>query len=310
MSTVTYSRPASTFNLNDWDGFVTVNIASPTHYQYARGTNVTDIYGSSLTYLVSGGFYRGMSSGTLQEIQYSKDGVPYFDISGINADAAVYTNYVNSQNVTGGRSLLLGGNDTVLGSAGNDQLYAYTGNDTYFGGKGIDTVIYDGGKNSYQVSGDTNLAKVTATGKTDTLFSIERISFGDGSVLALDVKAGENAGSAYRAYQAAFDRKPDVVGLNYWISQMDNGASLSQVAQGFVNSREFKALNPNNDQNSIINSYYQHVLHRSADATGYQYWSKAMASGMQPNEVLASFSESNENISNTTDALSHGLWLM
>lgn len=53
---------------------------------------------------------------------------------------------------------------------------------------------------------------------------------------------GGGAGKAYRPYQAAFDRTPDVEGLGCWIAQIDTGAKLFDIATGFIESDEFKAL--------------------------------------------------------------------
>lgn len=53
----------------------------------------------------------------------------------------------------------------------------------------------------------------------------------------------------------------------------------------------------------------QHVLHRAPDATGLVYWSNATANGMSASEMLVSFSESQENLSNSEAVLSTGLWL-
>lgn len=138
------------------------------------------------------------------------------------------------------------------------------------------------------------------------LHDIERIHFSD-KTLALDITG--NAGQAYRLYQAAFDRTPDQAGLTYWVSDLDSGHSLQQVAQGFVDSVEFKQLNPEIDQHSLINSFYLNVLHRQADQAGFDYWDQQMTGGMKANEVLISFSESQENITNTASEVQSGIWL-
>jgi hypothetical protein len=65
-----------------------------------------------------------------------------------------------------------------------------------------------------------------------------RLVFADAGV-AYDL-AGV-AGQAYRIYQAAFNRTPDLGGLGYWIEQMDKGATLEAVAGQFITSAEFVA---------------------------------------------------------------------
>lgn len=299
MSNITFNRPLGTYSFYDWWGG-SITLLSSTHTQLSNGAHTIDFYGA-FTYSAS-----GITGGTMTGITFSKDGLPYLTFSGMILSAQqVFTAEGDAETL----ALFMRGSDTISGSASNDILYGYTGNDTFYGGAGVDTVLYDAGKFGITVTPSGTGYKVTTLGKTDTLNSIERIEAGNGSVLALDVKAGENTGSAYRAYQAAFDRKPDLAGLNYWVKQMDNGMSLKDVAKGFVNSNEFKTLNPSNDSTAIINSYYQHVLHRAPDAVGFAYWAAAMNSGTPASDVLASFAESAENIAATAPALNGGIWL-
>ena len=105
-----------------------------------------------------------------------------------------------------------------------------------------------------------------------------------------------NMGKDYRLYQAAFDRKPDVSGLDYWYQKMNSGMSLEQVASGFINSAEFKSLYGNNPSNAeLVTLLYDNVLHRAPDAGGYTYWTDQLAGGITKSQVLVGFSESIEN---------------
>jgi hypothetical protein len=299
MSNITFNRPVGSYSLYDWlNGRVT--LLTSTHAQLSNGAHNIDLYGV-FTYDAT-----GITGGTITGLTFSQSGTPYLSFAAMSVTVGQFLLAPSDAAVL---ALFMRGNDTISGSANNDILYGYTGNDTFFGGAGVDTVLYDASKYGLTVTPSGSSYKVTTLGKTDTLNSIERIDAGNGSVLALDVKAGENTGSAYRAYQAAFDRKPDIAGLNYWVKQMDNGMSLKDVAKGFVNSTEFKTLNPSTDTTAQINSYYQHVLHRTPDATGFQYWANAANNGMQAHEMLAAFSESAENIAAAAPALSGGIWL-
>jgi Ca2+-binding RTX toxin-like protein len=299
MSNITFNRPVGSYSLYDWlNGRVT--LITSTHGQLSDGAHNTDLYGI-FTYDAS-----GITGGTITGLTFSLNGAPYLTFSAMSVTVG---QFLLAPSDAAMLALFMRGSDTINGSSGNDTLYGYTGNDTFYGGAGVDTVLYDAGKFGITVTPSGSAYKVTTLGKTDTLNSVERIITGDNSVLALDVKAGENTGAAYRAYQAAFDRKPDLAGLNYWVKQMDNGMSLKDVAKGFVNSTEFKTLNPSNDTTAILNSYYQHVLHRAPDAVGQAYWSAAMNSGTPAYEVLAAFSESTENIAATAPALNGGIWL-
>ncbi|WP_137279522.1 DUF4214 domain-containing protein [Pseudomonas rhizoryzae] len=126
------------------------------------------------------------------------------------------------------------------------------------------------------------------------LQNVERVHFSDRS-LALDTEGV--AGQAYRLYQAAFDRTPDKSGLGYWLGKMDAGASLYEVAAGFVASSEFKALNGNAPApQALVASLYGHVLGRTAEQAGLDYWTSQLQSGaLDAAGLLASLSESAEN---------------
>lgn len=300
MATVKLHQPINMNSLPAWDG--EFSIIEEGHIRATDGVRSQDYFGL---------FKFGndeITGGTLTSTVAYQNGL-YYEITGANADAVKMAEAIGNFDIKTAMNELLKGHDTYIGSSGNDLFRASAGNDHYDGGAGIDTVWYSTGKGSVSVKTSDAGHTVSTAGKIDTLINIERIGFGDGSTLALDTGAGEHAGSAYRLYQAAFDRQPDTAGLNYWLKQLDSGTSLAQIAAGFVQSNEFKTLNPGNDPGTLINNYYQHVLHRSADTTGFNYWSSAMANGMSASDVLIAFSESNENISATSAVLNGGLWL-
>jgi hypothetical protein len=126
------------------------------------------------------------------------------------------------------------------------------------------------------------------------LTGVERLTFADG-VLALDIDGA--AGQAYRIYQAAFNRSPDLTGLGFWIGQMDQGASLGAVAAGFVASPEFAlayGAAPTNLR--LVEQFYQNVLRRPGEQGGIQFWVDVLDRELATvAEVLAGFSESPEN---------------
>lgn len=105
------------------------------------------------------------------------------------------------------------------------------------------------------------------------------------------------AGQAYRVYQAAFARTPDLGGLGWWINAMDNGSTLASVAQGFVNSQEFKDVygaNPTNAQ--LVAKFYENVLRRPGEQAGIDFWTSVLDGGHATvAEVLMGFSEGFEN---------------
>ena len=76
---------------------------------------------------------------------------------------------------------------------------------------------------------------------TDTIIGFKRLEFNDGT-LALDIDPGDTAGQAYRLYQAAFARTPDMPGVAYHMNDMENnGLVLWNIANNFLASPEFKS---------------------------------------------------------------------
>jgi hypothetical protein len=140
----------------------------------------------------------------------------------------------------------------------------------------------------------------------DTLTGIERVAFSDGA-LAFDL-AG-SAGQTYRLYAAAFDRKPDVPGLSFWIGAMDSGQSLVTVATEFTRSGEFTTMyGTTHTPDEFLTKVYQHVLHRAPDAGGYAFWLNALHLGYSEGQVLAEISESGENQAQVIAQIDHGIW--
>ncbi|SFV09289.1 Ig-like domain-containing protein [Pseudoduganella namucuonensis] len=190
-----------------------------------------------------------------------------------------------------------GAPEAVKGSSGADLLLGKSGDDLIDGGAGIDTLKYSGASANFSIvrtsSGFSVTDKLGVNGN-DNVTNVERLHFTDSSI-ALDIDGV--GGQAYRVYQAAFNRSPDLGGLGYWMAQMDQGASLKEVASGFVASAEFKTAygaNPSNAQ--IVNQLYQNVLHRAGETAGLDYWVGVLDSkAASVAEVLAGFSESAEN---------------
>jgi serralysin len=199
-------------------------------------------------------------------------------------------------------------NQLIGGDAGN-IFTGCEGNDLISGGAGIDTSVYTGQRSNYTVTGSATTCTVTDNSGTDgidTLNSVERLNFSDESV-AFDITG--KAGMAYRLYQAAFDRAPDLVGLGYWIKHLDEGLSGNDVAYDFSVSDEFKLLYGTNVSNTdFVTHLYENVLHREPEKAGYDYWVNVLNTGLGSRQVvLVSFSESPENQAQVIGEIQHGI---
>ena len=202
------------------------------------------------------------------------------------------------------------GDDLIFANPLGGVLHGMDGNDTLRGGAGLDTAAYQHARADYTIQKTATGYSVQDTKGsegTDQLSGIERLQFSDG-VLAFDTTTG-TAGQAYRLYQAAFDRTPDAAGLGYWIGAMDKGVRLIDVAQGFVQSNEFKTLygaTPTNAE--LVTHLYSNVLHRAPDAGGAAYWLDLLDQHrITAADALASFSESAENVAALVGATQNGI---
>ena len=205
-----------------------------------------------------------------------------------------------------GIQVLYGGRG-FMATAGNDVFVLTSGNDVIDGFNGLDVAVMGGARASVAISRSGDTLFVVGQG-SDSLTSIERLAFTDGT-LAFDLDG--NAGQAYRIYQAAFDRTPDVDGLSYWIKSMDAGTTLADVAEGFVRSEEFAStygLSPANE--AFIGTLYENVLGRQGEAAGVSFWMDALDKGVSRAAILYGFSESAENIAGVAPAIADGIWFI
>lgn len=197
--------------------------------------------------------------------------------------------------------------------AGGGPLVSTGGNDSMSGTAKLDTAAFHGKAADYDIhaNGASFLVSDRGVGRdgADCLTGIERLQFTDGMVALDTMGAGAVAGQAYRIYQAAFNRSPDSAGLGYWIAAMDKGQSLNSVASGFAQSAEFTALYGANASHAhIVDTLYLNVLHRSGEAGGVAYWNNVLDQGHgDVAAVLASFSESAENVAALVGVLENGV---
>lgn len=269
----------------------------------------------------------GIISGNATASNFYVDNTLVYSITEMNADATKLQVFVENEGDTQETyAFVLSGNDTIYGSAdadvlaayagndimsggdGNDLIIAGSGNDTISGGAGHDTVTFSGARANYTVL--QTAAGITVTDKTgadgvDALSGVERVLFTD-SGIAFD--GSGNGGEAYRVYQAAFNRTPDKGGVGFWISAMDKGMSLKEVAQNFVVSAEFKlayGAAPSNAE--LVGKFYENVLHRQPEKAGFDFWVGVLdRKEASVADVLEAISESAENVAGLAAVIGAG----
>ena len=200
-----------------------------------------------------------------------------------------------------------GGGST--GNAGNDTLQYVAGTTNIDMGDGTDTLVINEARGGRTPTDSGSDKQITIGSTSVTLSSVERLQFTDGT-LALDTGVGENAGQAYRVYQAAFARTPDNDGLKFWIGQVDSGTSLIDVARGFLASAEAQGVYGANPANGdFVAKLYQNVLGRDGEAGGITFWVGELDGGSRTQaQVLADFSESPENVSGVSPVINDGIF--
>jgi hypothetical protein len=185
----------------------------------------------------------------------------------------------------------------LLGDAGNDVLN---------GDAGLDTAIYGTAfRQSVLNGGAIFTASLSGPEGTDTLSSIEKLQFIDGS---MNYDPISYVAQVSRLYEATLERLPDPKGLNDWAKQLENGALLSNVALGFTGSQEFQNTYGSLNNTQFVSQLYLNVLNRPADPGGLANWVNFLNAGATRGEVVVGFSESQENINNHAAQTNAGIW--
>jgi hypothetical protein len=200
--------------------------------------------------------------------------------------------------------------ENVIGSNYSDFLIGNSERNSIDGRDGIDSFSVDQ-EFSIQKNGNITDLIYTDGSKSDSLINIERLVNKSGElVVALDVDL--NAGSLYRLYEVALNRTPDSGGFDYFISDLDSGVSISDLAYIFINSKEFTAtfgsekLLSNKD---FILLTYQNGLNRDVDQIGLNYWVDKLTSGLERADFTALLTNSLEARNLYSSSLENGVWL-
>lgn len=96
-----------------------------------------------------------------------------------------------------------------------------------------------------------------------------------------------------RMYTVALGRTAEQSGLNSWTQKLsDKEIDGAGIANGFINSAEFKNRNLNNSD--YLDVLYRTFFDREADAVGKSYWMDKLQKGTSRTEVLSGFVNSQE----------------
>lgn len=204
----------------------------------------------------------------------------------------------------------------TAGGTGRDLLLDRPEAQVFAGSTDVDTVAFAGARAQSILSFVAGSAATISMGAApDIIGSVERLRFTDGT-LALDValpgQGESNTGSAYRLYEAAFNRTPDNAGLAFWIKQLDAGAfTRERMAQGFIDSTEFKSVyGADPSATNLVNGFYKNILGRNPEPGGLSFWVSQLE-GKPGNRafVLDNIANSTENQQGLINVIGQGVWL-
>lgn len=177
---------------------------------------------------------------------------------------------------------------------------------------GDSTTNFSGNLSQYTIAATSGGFSVTdkTSGTVQNFGSQSRLRFADtGIAFNLDGIPGQ----AYRLYQAAFNRTPDLGGLGFQINVLDLGFTLLQVSQNFIDSPEFSNTYGALNTTAFVTLLYSNVLRRAPDDGGLAFYVTHL-DGTNPDgikftraEVLRGFSESPENKALVLPAIANGI---
>jgi uncharacterized delta-60 repeat protein len=179
------------------------------------------------------------------------------------------------------------------GTIKNDQFTSTERDEIFNGGLGLDTAIYSDKLGNYTIKNRGSHIEVqnkSGVDGTDYLLNMESIKFSDFTLnLGIQSKAAGSKpaeiASLVELYISFFNRIPEADGLSYWISQMQSGRKVSQIADSFFEAGtsfpDLTGYSKSMTDIDFINTIYRNTLGRAggADQEGLKYWAAELASG-------------------------------
>lgn len=195
------------------------------------------------------------------------------------------------------------GDNTVIAGAGNNNVTTGTGNDTIIlsgsnhadivnAGEGYDVVQLDGVRADYNLTAGNNFSVNLTGNQSAAISNAEFLTFvdADGNTESVALAHNDAEAAALRLYQGILGRDADADGAKFFTGLVNNGGSLNDAANAFLNSAEFAGANNTAD----VNDLYQALLGRAADDTGASTWTDLLANGGSLADVAAAISVSAE----------------
>lgn len=207
-----------------------------------------------------------------------------------------------------------GGDDIIYGGAGNDVISSGEGNDSVFGGQGTDTVSFTGNQSDYSIeqNGAITVVTNTVTGSVSQIVNSESLVFADGN-MAIEQSSEVSAlvtlyNQMFSGTEAREGGQADLVGLQYWSNEVDNGLSLGGAVRWMLSGEESGEalvgldLTVAEDRTTVVETLFTNVLGRDADADELASWTAQIEDGASIEDVAQSLVETDEFQNNLVDA--------
>lgn len=281
-------------------------------------TNSSDTAKPNLSYSVSGIHLKDLSSGVLNgTVSIASSGTAHIDFTLLKDNAyegverlTFTVEGISSTVLVEDSSAGFSIPQAIRASAYGGTVKLSSGPDDVLGGMGVDTALINGLSNDFLVRvNDLNVTvQEIGTLNIDTLTNVERLQFKD-HFIALEIDGAP--AEAFRLYKAAFGREPDLEGIGYWMHQMEStGLDLLEVAESFIDSEEFSNIYGKSPTNSeFLEGLYENVLGREPDSDGFYWWLTKLNNdpALSRAQLLVNFSESQENLDETSDLIAQGV---
>jgi serralysin len=173
------------------------------------------------------------------------------------------------------------------------------------GVEGFDTVIFNAMRWPATVSTQDGRSEVTYTGHYAVLTEVEALKFIDGT---LTVDLNSSTAKIVPMYDTTLDRGHDAGRLKTWVGSLNGGMSLKDIADGFMQSNEFKSKYGSLDD-TVVKQLNVNVLGREGETSDVEAWIGGLKGGMSRAEIVTGFSESAENVERSQATVEKGLWI-
>lgn len=219
------------------------------------------------------------------------------DLGNVSASGVTFANNTLGVQTTSGGNTTTAGNLALglsnaigvqmtsdnAGGTNMSVISAFTGNAVTLGGAYRNSATITPASGTSATQAET----VTLNGVTTSYLNANQINFADGIQY---YSAASTGGQADLLYSALLQRAPDAAGLGYYATQLQNGLSTTQVAQGFISSSEYQSTYGNQSSGDYVQNLYTKLLGRTADSSGLSYWQGQIDSNtLSRAQVAASF---------------------